>query len=152
MINSLRRFKFLYSVYNFFHRKELVHNEAAFKQLRLKKKYYSPLSGKDFKQLPNAEAGSISVDKHKLLSTNLFKSLDEMNQQSVLSFEENGYAIIKNYLSVQQVDAINDEIASLLNEKKIKFTNGNKIMFAIHSSMLLRNTGNNAALKEPLSA
>jgi len=152
MINSLRRFKFLYSAYNFFHRKELVHNEVAFKQLGLKKKYYSSLSGKDFKQLPNAETGSMSIDKHKLLSTNLFKSLDEMNQQSVLSFEENGYAIIKNYLSVQQVDAINDEIASLLNEKKIKFTNGNKIMFAIHSSKLLRNTGNDAALKELLSA
>ena len=151
MINSLRRVKFLYSAYNFFHRKQLLYNEAAFKRLGLKKKYYSSLSGKDFKQLPNAEAGPISISKHKLLATELFKSLDEMNQQSVLSFEENGYAIIKNYLSVQQVDAINDEIASLLNEKKIKFTNGNKIMFAIHSSKLLRNTGNDAALKELLS-
>jgi len=151
MINSLRRFKFLYSAYNFFHRKELLHNEAAFKRLGLKKKYYSPLSGKDFQQLQNAETGSMSIDKQKLLSSNLFNSLDELSKRSVLSFEENGYAIIKNYLPAQQVDAINDEIASLLKAKKIKFTNGNKIMFAIHSSKLLRKIGNDAALRELLS-
>ncbi|MEO6844733.1 MAG: phytanoyl-CoA dioxygenase family protein [Ginsengibacter sp.] len=151
MIDFLRRFKFLYSAYNFFHRNQLSYNEPAFKRLGLKKKYYSSLSGQDFKHLPNAETGSISIDKQKLLSTKLYQRLDEINQQSVLSFEENGYAIVKNYLLAEQADVINDEIASLLKEKKIKFTNGNKIMFAIHSSMLLRKIGNDAALNEFLA-
>lgn len=151
MINSLRRIKFLYSAYNFFHQKQLAHNEAAFRRLGINKKYYSSLSGKDFRELSNPEPDSISIDRQQLLSDELFKSLDEINQQSILSFEDNGYAIIKNYLSPGQVKEINDEIASLLNTKKIKITNRNKIMFAIHSSKLLRDIGNDPKLKKLLS-
>lgn len=141
----------MYSVYNFFHRRQLANNVAVFKKLGLAKKYYSPLSSSDFAGLPAAYS-TTGTDRQKLLSSRLFAKLDESSKESLLSFDENGYAILRSFLSTEDVDAINEEIAFLLQQKKIRFTNGNKLMFAIHSSALLRGVGNNAELKEVLAA
>ena len=147
MLDLIRRLKLSYSIYNFFHRKKLYHNEIAFKKLGIKKKYYSSLSSRDFAGL----SGRFSISKQKLESCKLFSTLSKENKNSLLSFEDNGYAIIKNYLPSEEVDKINTEISFLLDKKKIKFAYGNKIMFALHSSPLLWNTGDNNELKEVLS-
>ena len=44
MLSFLKRIKALYTLYNFFHKRQLLHNVAVYQRLGLKKTYYSPLS------------------------------------------------------------------------------------------------------------
>jgi phytanoyl-CoA hydroxylase len=151
MLSWLRRIKLFYSVYNFFHRKELLQNERLLKKLGLRKRYYSSLSSKDFKGLPGSKPDDHVLDKQRLSSCKLFAHTSTLNRQSLLAFDDNGYAVLDKYLSLEQVDAVNAEVNLLLKERKVKFTNGNKIMFAIHASPLLKSIGEDENLKELLS-
>lgn len=150
MIELIRRLKLSYSVYNFFHRKELYHNEAIYKKLGINKKYYSPVSSKDFEELPYHVSHAL-VEENKLINNPLYKTTSTENQKSLLNFNENGYCILRNYLSEDLVDKVNLEIDTLLKNKKVKFGYGGKIMFAIHVSELLNSVGNNKSLHELLS-
>ncbi|MEO7312654.1 MAG: phytanoyl-CoA dioxygenase family protein [Chitinophagaceae bacterium] len=149
MIALLKRMKWLYAVYNFFHKNQLVHNELVFKKLGIGKKYYSPVCSKDFAGLPGNLPGN-TTNRAALKSSPLFQALNPASRESLLSFDDNGFAILNNYLDGDTVDAINNEIDSLLEQKKIKFTDTNKLMFAIHASPLLNGIGNNEPLKELL--
>lgn len=149
MMGIIKRSKTAYSIYNFFHKKELIHNEILFQKWGIKKKYFSPVSSKDFK--------NISIEKLKkepvkidFSSSELFKKLSEVNQKNILSFRENGYAKISNYLSDEQANAVNTEIEKLITGKILKFNSSNKLMFAIHHSELIKNIGNDKNLKELL--
>ena len=115
----------------------------------LKKKYYSPVSSKDFEGLSH-ESNS-TFNEIKVTGTELYKTSSEQNKKSIIDFNENGFCILKNYLSAETVDNINTEIETLLKEKKVKFGYGGKIMFAIHVSELLNAVGNNKNLHELLS-
>lgn len=138
MLNSLRSYKFPYIVYNFFHKKKLKHNIPLFKKYGLKKKYYSSISGKDFKGLPENER---HFDLDKVRSSVFYKTLSEENQKSVDAFDEKGYAILKGFLSPENADKINDKIDELLKNGTIKFRYINKLMFVIHHSDLIKKTG-----------
>jgi phytanoyl-CoA hydroxylase len=149
MIDFLRRFKLSYSLYNFFHKKELFYNEILLKKYGLRKKYYSSVSSKDFvgvNVIPDIESKPYSVN-----DSAFYKALTEESKRSISAFEENGYCIIKNYLSIEQVNDVNSEIDTLLKRKKIKFGYGGKIMFAIHSSALLLKIATHKNLLELLS-
>jgi phytanoyl-CoA hydroxylase len=147
----IKRIKLLYAVYNFFHKKQLAHNIPLLKKAGIRKKYFSSLSSKDFEDLPGSNAKNFSVNKQTLTGIELFNKLAAPDKESLLNFSENGYAIISKYFTDKQVDNVNDEIALLLKQKKIKINYGNKIMFAIHQSQLLSAIGNNKELKELLS-
>jgi len=153
MKDFLMRLKLTYSVYNFFHRKQLIHNEIVYKKLNLKKKYYSPISSKDFVGLPgNVDTYPELASKAALEHCKVYKELSVSDQKSLSEFNEKGYAILSRYLSDKQVDEINDEIKQLLKKKRVKPLRNNKIMFAIHASPLLRHIANNEKLREVLSA
>jgi len=152
MIDLLKRMKWMYSLYNFFHRKQLAHNRVLYKKIGLNKNYWSSVSSKDFAGLPQNLPRDVNVSPEQLANINLFSSLSDTDKESVQSFNDNGFAVIGNYLSAEQADAVNAEIALLQQQKKVKFTNGNKIMFAIHRSPLLSSIGNRARLKELLGA
>ena len=146
----IRRLKFIYSFYNFFHKKQLVHNLPIYKRLGLKKHFYSPVSSKDFKNvtlIQNDEKYSIDAKDSRL-----YREGDNAAKESISNFEKEGFAILKQYLTVEQVNVINSEIDNLLQSKKIHFGHGNKIMFAIHKSEKLRYFGTDPQLIELLSA
>ena len=147
----IRRLKLLYALYNFFHKKELVHNLPIYKKLGLRKRYYSPVSSKDFKNI-NYAAQAGKKYPLKLSDTELFQYAGEEARSSILDFEKNGFIILKQYLSGEQVNQINAGIEELLETKQIKFDNGNKLMFAIHRSETLRSVGADTKLLELLSA
>jgi phytanoyl-CoA hydroxylase len=148
MLGIIRRLKFSYALYNFFHKKELHHNEILYKKLGLNKKYYSPISSKDFKKF-NSPAHP-EIKSQDLIKTTLYTQTSDENRKSIQEYDNNGYCIIKNYLSAEQVDKINGEIDQLLKIKKVKFGYGGKIMFAIHVSDLLNKIGNDSKLHELL--
>lgn len=149
MIDIIRRLKLAYSVYNFFHKKELYHNEAIYKKMGINKRYYSPVSSKDFEKF--GEPNHPLIEKDGLSATQLYLASSEENKKSILDFNDTGFCILKSYLPGDVVDNVNTEIDTLLKDKKIKFGYGGKIMFAIHSSKLLNSIGNDKTLHELLS-
>lgn len=149
MVDVIRRFKLAYSVYNFFHRKELRHNEDAYKKLGLNKKYYSPVSSRDFAAFKHDH--DIVIHPEKIQSTPLFNTVNDTSKKSLLDFDKNGFAVIENFISPEKADAANREIDRLFNDGTVKYTNRNKLMFAIHHSELLNSLGNDDSLVKLLS-
>ncbi len=147
----LKRLKIIYSLYNFFHKKQLSHNIPKYKKLGLRKKYYSSISSKDFEACVS-EAFALQDVPVETKDTNLYKEASKETQCNIENFEKDGYLIIKNFYTESKVDAINEAIGTMLAKKEIKFTNSNKIMFAIHQSKLLKDIGNEPDLIQFLSS
>lgn len=147
----LKRIKLLYVLYNFFQRRKLLHNTRLYKLLGLKKFYFSPVSGSDFNNVDKSLLGK--DDRIPPISdTAIFKKMDVQSRQSLLNFDNDGYAVLNNYFDTTTVDAINSEIESLLDQGKVKFKYGNKIMFAVNQSGLLKAIGENKELIAVLSS
>ncbi len=149
MTGFIRRLKLVYAVYNFFHRSALQHNISLYKKYGLKKKYFSPVSSSDFKHLPAADPSA--DDKLPLTGLELFQLADSSTRESMQAFDENGFLIIKNYLSAAEADAINLEIDRLLTSGKVKQGHRNKIMFAFHHSALLQKVATDEKLVQLLN-
>lgn len=132
----IKRLKFAYELYNFFHKKDLIHNSKLYKKFGLNKKYFSSISSEDFKHI-NADNILKEIPNKKLEDIEYFSSLSEKEKESVRSFDELGYCLIPNFIDRETVNKINEEIEHLLQSGKIKFKYGNKLMFAIHQSTFL---------------
>jgi ectoine hydroxylase len=136
--NSLKKIKPVYWVYNLFHYKELQHNRSALKKYKINKSLFGTLSSKDF---PDKESKAwLDTGDSAVLAPQkeTFKNFTKGIQQKIIDWSANGYMILENFLPVKTCDAINEEIDTLLNTKRIQFTNGNKLMFANKKSGLVK--------------
>lgn len=141
----IRRIKLAYTLYNFFHQKELAHNQALYKKYGLNKKYYSSVSSEDFNGLDGDKI--IEQGRSKALDEiPFYQQLNEESKHSVDDFDEQGYCIIKDFWSHDLVENVNAEIEQLLANKEIQFKYRNKLMFAIHKSEFLRKVCSDEAL------
>jgi len=128
----LRSLKVTYSAYNFLHAKDLEHNRGPYKDAGMRKFLFQSISSRDFSGLPQGEIPWLDKEikteeiKTKMAAT----SFSEETKNAILAWKENGYAILPKFFDEKTIDSINSEIESLLAEKKIEFTLGNKIMFA----------------------
>lgn len=150
-INFVKRIKLLYVIYNYFQKDKLIHNEAYFKKIGLKKRYFSSLSSLDFK---NIDPNLLTVNQvlKPIQDTQLFKELGADLQTHVQDFNELGYAVLPSFLSGEQADSINSEIDSKLKNGQLAFNEVDKIMFAIDKSEQLRNIATEPKLIEFLSS
>ena len=152
MISSfIRRLKLSYATYNFFHRKELQHNEAIYKKLGIAKKWYSPISSKDFRQLAGPQQENTIAEIAQLPATSLFRRTNDAGKESLQQFNETGFAILPQWLNTAKADTINTEVDQLLKEKKAVLKYGKKIMFAFHQSPLISSIGTEPELLELLA-
>ncbi len=151
MKDLIRRFKISYQAYNFFQKEKLVHNLDKYKKAGINKRYFSSVSSKDFKKI-NPEI--LRPDAHLVnpSETALYQTLDENSKRSIDHFHEDGYAILSSFVKPEVVDSINHDIARLLEDKKVGFRYGKKIMFAIHQSRPIAELGKSNALNELLSS
>ena len=147
----LDRLKVLYSTYNLFNKSKLAHNLKLYKELGLKKSYFSPISSKDFENI-DASALLKPYKGTVLTTTCLFQKLSKHNQQNLVNFDKNGFAILKNYLSIETVNQINREVEDLAKQSKVKSLNNGKVMFAFKKSKTLREVGESDQLIELLSS
>ncbi len=148
MLNKIRTFKLPYIVYNFFNKKKLRHNISLYKKFGIDKSYYSSISSKDFANLPSDRR---KVKYSQLSETDFYKNLTAEDQNSVLEFDEKGFLVLRNFLTEEIVDQINDEIEKLMKAGTVKFRYGGKLMFVIHHSEIVKNIGNDKKLLEFLS-
>lgn len=136
-------------MYNFFQKDALVHNVALYRKYGVKKKYFSTVSSKDFKHLPASSL--IANTSSRIKETTLFKNQDANNQESMLGYDQKGYLILRNYLSEDKVDTLNQSIDQLIESGQVSFKYGKKIMFAIHLLPMLASIGYEQQLQELLN-
>ncbi|WP_232816313.1 phytanoyl-CoA dioxygenase family protein [Chryseobacterium capnotolerans] len=148
MLEQIRHYKLSYMLYNFFKKSKLKHNIPLYKKYGINKSYFSSISSKDFAHLPQTER---SIAEDKLSSTAFFNNLSEENKESALRYDDNGYMILRNFISPETAENINIEIEKLMKDGTLKFRYGGKLMFAIHHSEIIRNIGNDKNLLEFLS-
>ncbi len=148
MLQQIRNYKLSYMLYNFFKKSKLKHNIPLYKKYGINKSYFSSISSKDFAHLPQTER---SIGEGKLSSTAFFKKLSEENKESALHYDDNGYMILRNFISPETAENINIEIEKLMKDGTLQFRYGGKLMFAIHHSEIIRNIGSDKELLEFLS-
>ncbi len=148
MLKLIRNYKLPYAIYNFFNKKKLKHNIPLYKRYGIGKSYFSSISSKDFSHLTPEER---KTDHQRLSGTPFYQNLSEENKKSVDSYSDNGFLILRNYLSEETADTINAEIDKLMENGTLKFRYGGKLMFAIHYSELIHRIGNDKELLKFLS-
>lgn len=144
----LRRLKITYAAYNLFQPQFLRHNGAAYRQFKLNKTYFSPVSSADFKHLPQQVLPLPSVADIEKCA--LFAQVDAASQASLRAYPEQGFAVIRGFLQAEEVDAINTEIEGLFNSGKIHYRYRNKLTQLILRSENVRSKGLRADLRELL--
>ena len=143
MLQQIRQYKLSYMLYNLFKKNKLKHNIPLYKKYGINKSYFSSISSKDFVNLP---ASDRKVDYVKLAETPFFKKLTGENRESALQYDDNGYMILRNFLTPETADQINTEIDKLMEDGTLKFIYGGKLMFAIHHSEIIKNIGSDKEL------
>jgi len=135
----LRNLKVTSIVYNLFHYGQLKHNEKGYKTFGIRKPLFWTISSKDFAHVPfnlpwlDQEHAKDALEKSTELS-----SFSNATQEQLKQWPDNGYLILKNCFEPEEVDAINAEIDSLLEQKKVGFRyNNRKIMFSMYASRLI---------------
>ncbi len=152
MLSIFKKFKFPYQVYNFFKKNELWHNVALYQKYGLNKKYYSSISSEDFNGIDSPRNKYDLVDSSKELPKNSnFQSLDEATREKLLGWSKDGYVILEKFFDANFIDAINDDIQQKLAKGQVQFKYRNKIMFAFHTSQLVRKAGEDEKLLKILS-
>lgn len=145
---GVRNYKFGYSFYNMFKRSQLKHNLPLYKKHGIKKTYFSPISSRDFDGLDEKLNWLDVEDSAKVLPGNpKFEALDQQTKDSIINWSRDGYVILRDHLTSDEVAEVNQHIQDLLDSGKVSFRYGNKIMFAINVSELLWKIGTSSKLK-----
>jgi len=148
---NLKQFKPLYWLYNLLHYRQLKHNARAYKAFHLQKPLIASISSKDF---PDKESKAwLDTGDSAVLAPQKtgFASFSKDVQEEILHWSRNGYMILDKFLDDETCEGVNREIENLLNQNKIQFTNGNKLMFANKLSATIKNVANNQGLKNILA-
>lgn len=147
-MSLFRKSKLLYEMYNFFQYKKLKKNLGLYKELGLRKRYYSSVSDSDFK---GVDPGVFGPSKEEVEA--IGKKYEELSSEvknQVAGFGDDGYAIIKGFFSEERIDAINSEVDRMLATGEVSYKYQNKIMFAIHKSQLIYDMGADGDLMKVL--
>ena len=150
MLDLIKRLRLSYEAYNFFHRKQLVHNLPLYKKYGLKKKYYSSISSKDFPGISPQINSAANIQRLK--ESKVFQGLSKEDQASLENFENNGYAVLRNFFTGDKIDAANKTIEELLAANEVKFKYGRKLMFVYRKSGTIKSMGQDERLMAILSS
>lgn len=147
MLNFLRQLKATYALYNVFQYKKLKHNIPLFKKYGVRKKYFSSISSKDFDRDTKVDSPDLST----LLSSDFITNMSPKSQESLQTYNDNGYMIWESFLSAEQVDEVNQEVERLLNDEGMKMRyGGRKLMFAYQKSAIIEKIGRHQDLSKIL--
>ena len=148
MIQFLRSFRLTYMLYNFFHRKLLIHNVLAYKKLGLNKRYFSSISSEDFKKCDATPQEFCSPEA--LEKTEIYCESDADQKENLRNYISKGYVVLPQFFDSRIIDSINLEVDTLVKSKRIKAQYTNRIMFAFRQSNTLRTAATDSKLKELL--
>ncbi|MFO7822419.1 MAG: phytanoyl-CoA dioxygenase family protein [Cyclobacterium sp.] len=140
MINTLKRIKILTEAYNLFNHNKLSYLKPLYMKYGLKKQFFQSISSKDF---PRNESQNLPLfDKvnsaDELPNKLSFKALPEGIKKELLSWSNEGFALLKDFFSENEVEFINEKINELAKSNKLQIREERKMMFAVDHSKDLR--------------
>lgn len=135
---KLKRFKFLHWVYNLSHYKSLLHNREAYKKYHIHKPLVGSISSKDFPDKTSRAWLDLGDSKNLAPSKEAFHQFSANLQNQLLAWSDNGYMILEHFFDDEKTEAINQEIAKLVQKKRLSPTHDNKLMFANKISPLIK--------------
>lgn len=153
LIDKLKRFRLLHHTYNLFSPEELRHLDQQYRKVGIKKRYYEPVSTKDFYQLDQNNLPWLDVNdsRTELPKSEKFNSIPSKYHETLLDWSKNGYAVLENFYSEEEVDTINEEVDKIIRKGKGSFSKYHKLMFAVKKSKKLLHTSNSKKLTDILS-
>lgn len=115
---------------NLLNRNKLAHNKGLYRKYGLQKSIYAPIGRADF---PETHPDIPWLDRpnglHDLRAHPEFYKWSEHVQEELERFVTDGYMILKNFFSEENVERLNEEIDALLRDQSIDFNyTGRKIM------------------------
>lgn len=148
LVSQLRSYKFTYTLYNFLHPKKVRRYKSNLKKYGVKKSAFGSVSSKDFEHLNQTKPWlDLSPEELSIKSKAGFNDFDEATQKQIIEWSENGYLILRNFYSSEQVDSINSEVDSMLKDNKVSLKyGGRKIMFAFKQSKIIEKCSNDPRL------
>ncbi|WP_162344313.1 phytanoyl-CoA dioxygenase family protein [Cyclobacterium salsum] len=140
MIATLKRIKWLYVAYNFFHQKKLAYLKPLYARFGVRKRCFQTISSSDLNEY-DPLIGPV-LDRlnsvNELPSHPLYADLPEKIQEELLHWSDDGYAVLEGFFTGEQVASINDRIEKLVKSSQLEIREGRKIMFAVNHSPKLR--------------
>jgi ectoine hydroxylase-related dioxygenase (phytanoyl-CoA dioxygenase family) len=149
-----RRVKPVYVLYNLLQYKRLQYLKQLYKEYGVKKSVYFPIDSSDFKNLEEPHHPWMdTLNDFKEISTKEgFNDFPENIREQLMTFPQNGFLIWEQYLSHQEVDAINEEMDQLLDQGSVDFNyTGRKIMQAHEHSKAVEQVFKADKLQQVLS-
>lgn len=126
----LRSFKLVYIINNLLNASKLAHNRELYPKYGLKKNIYAPIGKADFAE-PHPDIPWLDQPGalQHLRSRPEFHQWSDHVQEELERFVTDGYMILKNFFSHENIDRLNEEIDALLRDQSIDFNyTGRKIM------------------------
>jgi ectoine hydroxylase len=141
ILNYLRRWKYAYTIYNFFHQKQLAHNANAYKKFHIKQPLFFPIESKMLQSIPYDLTDIPWSDRYQtwddFLNHESIGHLEESQIELLRQWFDLGYVIIPQAIDTDRADQISNEVERLLSTGKVKWRYGNKVMFANKYSELI---------------
>ena len=145
----LRRFKPAYSVYNYFQKSSLKGLNEKYKSIGLSKKYYNSVTASDFEGLPEKKNWLDEKNSRDLLpGDGIFELFSEEHKTELLKWSDNGFSILRTFFSEDQLDRVNKDIETLIENKSADWRYGKKIMFAHKQAESIKDLAQNGPLKQ----
>lgn len=151
MGNKLKQIKPIHWLYNLWHFRALQHNRQAYRKYGIHKPLFASISSKDFPDKTSKAWLDINDSAVVASQNSAFLSFPEDIQQKIKDWSAKGYLIMEGLLTEKDVDAINAETERLQQAGKLKFTNGNKLMFANRISPVIQNVTTHPAITRVLN-
>lgn len=136
----LRRMKANYVLANVANAGKLEINKRELAKQGYKHSVFMPVDSSKFDRDRSQEPWMDHYYSEKKLVEKLrtYRCSDEFKNQLV-SFEKNGFMILKSFLTKEEVDAANDDLQRLIDEGIVDYNfTGRKVMFAFQKSEVLR--------------
>jgi len=121
MIRTLKRMKFFNEIFDFFQYDKLHIQASLYRKFGLKKWYFSSLSSKDFVNLSSLDSPWLDKNESRyvLLRNFVFLKLDNNTKSALLDWSYNGYAILRDFFTDDDIAQILDEIFAIIIKNKI---------------------------------
>jgi hypothetical protein len=135
-MSFIKRIKAVYWINNLLNSKKLDCNEDIYKKYGLKKSTKDLISSKDFNDSAVAETPWLDQENVEPILNSKLEQTDfsAETKSKIKSFASEGYIILDNAFSHEEVDTILDEVNSLKKTGKAKQRDDERIIFAIHNS------------------
>ncbi len=136
--DKLKEYKPLHWIYNLLHINQLYHNKKAYKKYSLHKPLFGSISSKDFPDKTSSAWLDLNDSANVVEQKNDFFNFPLEVQVQLKDWSKNGFLILNNYFTDQQVNDVNNAVDELINQVHLPVTHDNKLMFGHKHSAAIK--------------